>query len=98
MHTITVTRSIPIAGSPEAVISLSGDPRQLPRWAPGFARRVLPHGEQWIAEAADGTRTRVTLRASPEGGTVDVLGNGTRPRGVYGTPADGVPETVRATA
>lgn len=83
MHTISLTGSISIGAPPEAVISLLGDPPRLPSWAPAFARRVLPDGGRWIVEAADGTRTPVTFRISPEHGTVDVLVTQAPPRGAY---------------
>ena len=55
----------------------------MPGRAPGFARHVWPDGDQWIAEAANGTRTRFTLRTSPEHGTVDVLVTQAPPLGAY---------------
>lgn len=83
MHTISLTGSIFIAAPPEAVISLLGDARQLPFWAPGFARHVQPEGGQWIAEASDGTRTRFAIRTAPDQGTVDILVSQALPRGAY---------------
>lgn len=83
MHTISLTGSIFIAAPPDAVISLIGDARQLPVWAPGFARHVRPDGGQWIAEADDGTRTRIALRTAPDHGTVDILVTQAPPRGAY---------------
>jgi hypothetical protein len=83
MHMICLTQTISIKASPETVISLLSDARQLPAWAPRFARRVMPEGDQWVAEADDGTRIPVTLRASREHGTVDVLRTQAPPRGAY---------------
>jgi hypothetical protein len=83
MHMICVTRTISIEVRPEAVIDILSDARQLPGWAPGFARRVLPEGGQWVAEADDGTRIPFALRASREHGTVDVLRTQAPPRGAY---------------
>jgi hypothetical protein len=83
MHMMCLTRTISIEARPETVISLLCDARQLPNWAPRFARRVLPEGGQWVAEADDGTRIPVAFRASREHGTVDVLVTQAPPRGAY---------------
>jgi len=80
---VCVTQAISVKAPAEAVISLLSDVHQLPDWAPSFARRVLPEGGQWVAEAHDGTRTPVTVRASREHGTVDVLVTQAPPRGAY---------------
>ncbi|GAA1564568.1 SRPBCC family protein [Kribbella sancticallisti] len=66
------TRSVSIAASPQAVFDLVTDPAALPRWAPGVARSVRVDGDDWILENAQG-ETRVTLRTSPDHGTVDLL-------------------------
>jgi hypothetical protein len=80
---ICVTRTISIKAPPEAVIGVLSDARQLPSWAPRFARRVVRESGQWVAEAEDGTRIPVALRASREHGTVDVLVTSAPPRGAY---------------
>ncbi len=76
MHTnsfaIAQTRSISIAASPRAVFELVSDPQALPRWAPGVARAVRVDGDDWILENDQG-ETRVTVRTSPDHGTVDLL-------------------------
>jgi hypothetical protein len=83
MRTICLVRSISIEAAPEAVIGLLSDARQLPNWAPRFARHVLPEGDQWVVEADDGTRTPIALRASHGHGTVDVLLTQSPPCGAY---------------
>jgi hypothetical protein len=76
MHTNSLltaqTRSISIAAPPRAVFDLVSDPQALPRWAPGVARSVRVDGDDWIIENDQG-ETRVTVRASPDHGTVDLL-------------------------
>jgi carbon monoxide dehydrogenase subunit G len=48
------TRTISIQASPEAVVDFLGDPRNLPRWAVGFAKSVRRDGDQWIVSTAQG--------------------------------------------
>jgi hypothetical protein len=75
-----VTRSISIAARPQVVMDLVGDPLELPRWAPVFARRIQPDGGNWIVASAAG-ELRINVRVSREHGTVDFLAAGT-PAGV----------------
>lgn len=75
MHTTSafaLTQSISIAAPPQDVFELVADPYALPRWAPGFARTVRPDGDHWIIENDQG-ETRMTVRASRDHGTVDLL-------------------------
>jgi hypothetical protein len=76
------TRSISIAAPPAAVLAVVADPRRLPDWAPAFARGVQPDGDDWLIDTGDG-RTRLTVRASPEHGTVDLLRATDPTRGAY---------------
>jgi hypothetical protein len=48
------TRTISIQASPEAVVDFLGDPRNLPRWAVGFAKSVRRDGDRWIVSTAQG--------------------------------------------
>jgi hypothetical protein len=66
------TRSISIAAPPAAVLAVVADPRRLPEWAPAFARGVQPDGDDWLVDTGEG-RARITVRVSPEHGTVDLL-------------------------
>jgi uncharacterized protein YndB with AHSA1/START domain len=66
------TRSISIAASPRAVFDLVTDPTALPRWAPGVARAVRVEGDDWILESDQG-EARITVRASRDHGTVDLI-------------------------
>jgi hypothetical protein len=86
MHTNTThraeTRSISIAAPPPAVLAVVADPRRLPEWAPGFAHGVQPDGDGWLIDTAEG-RTRITVRVSPEHGTVDLLRAADPTRGAF---------------
>ena len=66
------TRSISIAAPPAAVLALVADPQRLPEWAPAFARGVQPDGDDWLIDTGEG-QIRITVRVSPEHGTVDLL-------------------------
>jgi Polyketide cyclase / dehydrase and lipid transport len=76
MHMIATdhaeTRTISIAAPPAVVLAVVADPRRLPEWAPAFARGVQPDGEGWLIDTGEG-RARITVRVSPEHGTVDLL-------------------------
>ena len=50
----TRTVSVSIGRDPRAVYAYVADPRNLPHWAPGFARSVRQEGDGWIVETADG--------------------------------------------
>jgi uncharacterized protein YndB with AHSA1/START domain len=74
---------VDVRASPERVYAFAADPRNLPRWAPNFARAVAPSGDAWIAETADGpARVRFAPRndlgvldhwvGMPDGGEVYV--------------------------
>ena len=67
------TQSISIDVPAEAVLELVADPRQLPRWAPAFARAVHPAGaDHWLAHTGE-REVRMRVRVSREHGTVDFL-------------------------
>jgi hypothetical protein len=76
------TRSISIDAPPAAVLALVGDPRRLPEWAPAFARGVQRDGDDWLIDTADG-QARITVRVSPEHGTVDLLRAADPTRGAF---------------
>src|SRR6478736_2985205 len=59
----SVTSSISIQATPDAVLDLVGDAHALPRWAPGFAQSVRADGEHWIVDTGAG-EARVDLRVS----------------------------------
>ncbi len=48
------TQTISIHASPETVVDFLGDPRNLPRWAVGFAKSVKRDGDRWIVSTARG--------------------------------------------
>jgi carbon monoxide dehydrogenase subunit G len=43
------------------------DPRNLPRWAPAFARSVRRDGDRWLVETADGTVEVAFAADNPDG-------------------------------
>src|SRR5947209_9057141 len=72
MHTTSLTRTTAIDAPPEAVLAFVADPRNLPRWAPGFAPAIRPHGAEWLIEA-EGRTTSVGVHVSRESRTVDFI-------------------------
>jgi hypothetical protein len=72
MATASVTQTISIDAPPETVLDLVGDPRNLPRWAPGFASAVREDGDGWIVTSSQGD-VRRHIPVSRESGTVDYL-------------------------
>jgi uncharacterized protein YndB with AHSA1/START domain len=76
------TRGISIAAPPATVLALVGDPRRLPEWAPAFARGVRPDGDDWLIDSGEG-EARITVRVSPEHGTVDILDPTDPTRGAF---------------
>jgi hypothetical protein len=65
------TRSITIAAPPREVLRFVADPRNLPRWAPGFAPAVLEREGRWFVSGERGEFEIVVL-ASDELGTFDL--------------------------
>ena len=72
MATASVTQTISIDAPPETILDLVGDPRNLPRWAPGFASAVREDGDGWIVTTGQGD-VRRHIPVSREHGTVDYL-------------------------
>jgi hypothetical protein len=72
MATASVTQTISIDAPPETVLDLVGDPRNLPRWAPGFASAAREDGDGWIVTTGQGD-VRRHIPVSREHGTVDYL-------------------------
>jgi len=63
---------VSIAAPWDVVWAFVSDPRQLPRWAPGFAREVVADGEHWVVRN-DAGELPVRIRVDPSAGTVDFL-------------------------
>ncbi len=86
MHTASTrraeTRTISVNAPPGAVLELVGDPCNLPRWAPNFARAGSPRRRRWII-ATGGGEARITVRVSGEHGTVDLLAAANPDRGSF---------------
>jgi polyketide cyclase/dehydrase/lipid transport protein len=78
----SVTASISIEAPPERVLSLLGDPRLLPEWAPGFARAVRADGDGWIVDTGE-RELRRHIPVSREHGTVDFLASPGASRGLF---------------
>src|SRR5262245_64645041 len=48
------TQTISIHAPPDTVVDFLGNPRNLPRWAVGFAKSVKQDGDRWIVSTAGG--------------------------------------------
>jgi hypothetical protein len=66
------TRSISIQAPPGAVLDVVGEPRNLPRWAPEFARGIRADADGWLVDTGAG-ELRIEVRVSRALGTVDLL-------------------------
>jgi polyketide cyclase/dehydrase/lipid transport protein len=82
MLSASVTETIAIAAPPETVLDLVGDPRNLPRWAPGFAQAVREDGDGWIVDTGS-AELRRHIPVSRESGTVDFLAKPGAGRGLF---------------
>jgi hypothetical protein len=78
----SVTQTISIDAPSETVLDLVGDPRNLPRWAPGFASAVREDGDGWIVTTSQG-EIRRHISVSREHGTVDYLAAPGATRGLF---------------
>jgi hypothetical protein len=76
------TRTRTIAAPPSAVLDVLGDARNLPRWAPAFARSVRQSGDHWVVDSGAGELV-VDLRVAREQGTVDLTSSTDRRRGAF---------------
>jgi hypothetical protein len=78
----SVTQTIAIDAPPETVLDLVGDPRNLPRWAPGFAKAIREEGDGWIVDTGS-AELRRHIPVSRENGTVDYLAKPGARRGLF---------------
>lgn len=71
------TVSVSVRRDPRVVYEYVSDPRNLPEWAPGFARSVREEDDGWIVETADGP-ARIAFAPDNTLGVVDhrVIGDG----------------------
>lgn len=76
------TRTISIAAAPSVVYAFLADPHNLPRWAPDFASAVRPSGTDWLVDQG-AAEVAITVRVSPEHGTVDLLAADNHSRGAF---------------
>jgi len=68
MHADTQTITLPV--SAEEAFAFLAEPKNLPRWAVGFARGIRREGDAWIAQTAQGEMpVRVVAEATQ--GTID---------------------------
>jgi hypothetical protein len=66
------TRTVSIEAEPARVLAFLADPRNLPRWAVGFAKAVRPSGAGWIVETGGGDLP-LQIDADPRSGVVDFV-------------------------
>lgn len=64
------TRTISIDASPQDVVAFVAEPRNLPRWAIGFAKSVRQDGGRWVVSTGQG-EVGVTIEVDEQSGTVD---------------------------
>jgi Polyketide cyclase / dehydrase and lipid transport len=69
------TTSVSIAAPWDVVWSFVSDPRQLPRWAPGFAREIEADGEHWVVRNDSG-EVPIRVPVDSAAGTVEYLARG----------------------
>jgi uncharacterized protein YndB with AHSA1/START domain len=74
-HSSTVradTQAVTIAADPARVFEFIADPRNLPRWAVGFAAGVRPGADgQWMVTTGRGAEVMLKVIAAREARTVD---------------------------
>ena len=66
----TDTKTISIDAEPAKVVRLLADPRNLPRWAVGFAKSVRQEADRWYVMTNSG-EVGIRIAADEESGTVD---------------------------
>lgn len=67
------TRTVSIQAEPARLVDFLADPRNLPRWAVGFAKGVRQDGERrWIVETGGGDLP-IRIDADRESGVVDFV-------------------------
>ena len=64
------TKSVSIEASPTRVVQLLADPRNLPRWAVGFAKSVREEKGRWLVRTGSG-EVGIRIAADPATGVVD---------------------------
>ena len=64
------TKTIAIHARPAQVIEFLADPRNLPRWAVGFAKGVRRDGERWVVTTGSG-EVDIRIVTDPDSGVVD---------------------------
>ncbi len=64
------TTTITIETDPKDVVAFVSDPRNLPRWAIGFAKGVRQDGGRWVVSTGQGD-VSVAIDVDEQSGTVD---------------------------
>jgi hypothetical protein len=64
------TRTISIDAEPAKVVRLLADPRNLPRWAVGFAKTIRREAERWYV-LTNGGEVEIRIAADERSGVVD---------------------------
>ena len=66
------TQTVSIEAAPGAVVAFLADGRNLPKWAVGFAKTVVPREDGWLVTTGAG-EMMVRIESDPRRGTVDFL-------------------------
>ena len=64
------TRTISIDASPRKIVRFLADPRNLPRWAVGFAKAIREEGECWFVQTSAG-EVNIRIVSDEATGVVD---------------------------
>lgn len=64
------TRTISIDASPRKIVHFLADPRNLPRWAVGFAKAIREEGERWFVQTGAG-EVSIRIASDEATGVVD---------------------------
>jgi hypothetical protein len=66
------TKSVTIQTPPSKVVEFLADPRNLPRWAVGFAKAVEQTDGRWLVTTGSG-KVGIRIEAEPQSGVVDFV-------------------------
>ena len=64
------TRTISIEANPRKIVRFLADPRNLPRWAVGFAKAIREEGDRWFVQTGAG-EVSVRIVSEEATGVVD---------------------------
>jgi hypothetical protein len=66
------TKSVTIQAPPAKVVEFLTNPRNLPRWAVGFAKAIENEGGRWFVTTGSG-KVGIRIDADPRSGVVDFV-------------------------